>query len=65
LIRITYRGGGRHAAIVKGWQVKPHHRDPVTAGRVRAAGREQPRLPSHEVTDGRPVPPISTGFEIA
>jgi hypothetical protein len=34
-------GGCRvHDAMVKGWQVKPHHQDPVTAGLERAAGRQ-------------------------
>jgi hypothetical protein len=28
-----------HDAMVKGWQVKPHHQDPVTAGLACAAGR--------------------------
>jgi hypothetical protein len=31
--------------MVKGWQVTPHHRDQVTAGLTRAAGRQQPQFP--------------------
>ena len=31
--------------MVKGWQVTPPHRDQVTAGLTRAAGRQQPQFP--------------------
>jgi hypothetical protein len=31
--------------MVNARQVTPHHRDPVTAGPARAAGRQQPRRP--------------------
>src|SRR6478609_5349339 len=34
-----------HDAMVKGWQVTPPHRDQVTAGLKRAAGRQQPQFP--------------------
>ncbi len=40
------QGGCRvHAAMVAGGQVTPHHRDPVTAGLARPAGRQQQQFP--------------------
>ena len=34
-----------HDAMLAGRPVKPHHRDPVTAGLARAASGQQPQLP--------------------
>jgi len=31
--------------MVTGWQVTPHHQDPVTAGLTCTAGRQQPEPP--------------------
>ena len=40
------QGGCRvHAAMVPGWQVSPHHQDPVTAGLPRPDGGQQPQFP--------------------
>jgi hypothetical protein len=36
--------------MVTGWQMTPPHRDQVTAGLARAAGRQQPQLPRARCT---------------
>jgi hypothetical protein len=42
--------------MVTGWQVTPHHRDPVTAGLAGAASRQQPQPPEPVIANGRTQP---------
>ena len=53
-----------HDAMLEGRQVKPHHRDPVTAGLARAASGQQPQLPC--ALHGRgPVTDLELGVDAA